>query len=279
MISSGLFILPGVAHETAGPAVVLAYLLSGLLALTGLFSQAELVSAMPKAGGTYFYVMRSMGPAAGTVEGIMTWLSLSLKTAFALVGMAAFTAIVIPQGWHVNNTAIAIVLALFFFGLNMIGVKKAGMMQNLLVLGLIAILGIYIIKGLPQVQVENLAPFAPFGMGAVFTTAGMVFVSFGGLLKVASVAEDVYRPEKNIAMAMLLSLVVVTGLYLLVVFVASGVLGDELNGSLTPISDAAGSFMGRGGRILLSVAAILAFVSTANAGYYGFFPLSFCLGA
>ena len=266
MISSGLFILPGVAHEIAGPAVVLAYIVAGGLALTGLFSQAELVSAMPKAGGTYFYVMRSMGPAVGTVNGIMTWLSLSLKTAFALVGMAAFIAIVIPPEWHVNNTLIAIVFTVFFTGLNAVGAKKAGVLQNVLVIGLIVILIVFIFKGVPQVKVTNLSPFAPFGLGAVFTTAGMVFVSFGGLLKVASVAEDVYKPEKNVAVAMFLSLSVVTLLYVLVVFVSSGVLGDALNGSLTPISDAAQIFMGKGGGVLLGIAALLAFISTANAG-------------
>ncbi len=266
MISSGLFILPGVAHEAAGPAVVLAYLLAGLLALTGLFSQAELVSAMPKAGGTYFYVMRSMGPAVGTVEGIMTWLSLSLKTAFALVGMAAFIAMIIPSQWHLNSTLTAVVFTLFFAVINVIGAKEAGALQNFLVLGLIVILTLFLFKGLPHVKVSNLAPFAPLGWGAVLKTAGIVFVSFGGLLKVASVAEDVYKPEKNIARAMLLSLGLVTFLYVLVVFVASGVLGDELNGSLTPISDAARVFMGRGGGALLGIAALLAFISTANAG-------------
>ncbi|HUV36646.1 MAG TPA: amino acid permease, partial [Patescibacteria group bacterium] len=66
MISSGLFILPGLAHARAGPAVFVSYVLAGLLAMTGMLSQAELVSAMPKAGGTYFYVRRTMGPAVGT---------------------------------------------------------------------------------------------------------------------------------------------------------------------------------------------------------------------
>ena len=73
MISSGLFILPGLAHARAGPAVVLSYFIAGLLAMTGMLSQAELVSAMPKAGGTYFYVTRAMGPTVGTVDGLITW--------------------------------------------------------------------------------------------------------------------------------------------------------------------------------------------------------------
>ncbi|MFO7936029.1 MAG: amino acid permease [Kiritimatiellia bacterium] len=266
MISSGLFILPGVAYEIAGPAVVLAYIMAGILAVTGVLSQAELVSAMPKAGGTYFYVMRSMGPAAGTVQGVMIWLSLSLKTAFALVGMASFTSLVLPDGWSLNNTSIAVALTLFFAVLNTLGVKKAGYMQNVLVLSLIAILCFFVAKGISQVDVQHLTPFAPFGMSAVFTTAGMVFVSFGGLLKVASVAEDAQRPERNIAVAMLLSLFLVTLLYVLVVFVASGVLGDDLRGSLTPVSDAAGLFMGKPGTVILGIAALFAFISTANAG-------------
>ena len=65
MISSGIFVLPGLAFAYVGPAVIVSYFLAGLLAATGMLSQAELVSAMPKAGGTYFFVMRSMGPAVG----------------------------------------------------------------------------------------------------------------------------------------------------------------------------------------------------------------------
>ena len=116
MISSGLFILPGRAHAVAGPAVVVSYLLAGLLAVTGMLSQAELVSAMPKAGGTYFYVVRSMGPAIGTVDGLITWFSLSLKSAFALIGMAAFTAPLI----NLDIRVIAVSLCLIFIVINML---------------------------------------------------------------------------------------------------------------------------------------------------------------
>ena len=119
MISSGLFVLPGLAFAKAGPAVLVAYLLSGLFAVTGMLSQAELVSAMPKAGGTYFYVTRSMGPAVGTIDGFITWFSLSLKSAFALVGMAAFAAVLV----EVDLSLIAVVLCLFFVFINLIGIK------------------------------------------------------------------------------------------------------------------------------------------------------------
>ncbi len=263
MISSGLFILPGLAHAKAGPAVIISYLIAGLFALTGMLSQAELVSAMPKAGGTYFYVTRSLGPGVGTVDGLLTWFSLSLKSAFALVGMSAFTRLLI----NIDISIIAIVLCLVFIGINILGIKGAVRIQVFLVIGLLAIIFFYIARGFPMIEVYHFEPFAPQGVAAVFTTAGFVFVSYGGLLKIASIAEEVKNPGRNVPLGMILSLVVVTILYMLTVFVTTGVLGAaQLDNSLTPISDAAAVFMGEPGRIALSVAAILAFITTANAG-------------
>jgi basic amino acid/polyamine antiporter, APA family len=263
MISSGLFILPGIAHSLAGPAVTLSYLIAGFLALTGLLSQAELASAMPKAGGTYFYVNRTMGPAVGTVDGILTWFSLCLKTSFALVGMSAFLAIIVSLDIRV----IGVVLCLIFLIINIIGIKEASRIQIVLVFGLFIILAAYILFGLPAVKAENIVEFLPHGMGAVFSTAGLVFVSFGGLLKVASIAEEVKDPAKTVPLGMIFAFVVVTIFYILVIFVTSGVLPKaELNNSLAPISLGASVFWGTPGKIILSIAAILAFVSTANAG-------------
>ena len=116
MISAGLFILPGLAYARAGPAVIVAYLLAGLLAMTGLLSQAELASAMPKSGGTYFYVARSMGSGVGTVYGLITWFALCLKSAFALAGIGAFTTLVVG----VDVRAVLIPLCLLFVVVNIL---------------------------------------------------------------------------------------------------------------------------------------------------------------
>jgi len=266
MISSGLFVLPALAYAQAGPAIVASYFFASLFAMTGMFSQAELVSAMPKAGGTYFYVSRSMGPGVGIINGIITWFSLSLKSAFALVGMAAFIKIVCP---NVDVHLIAVALCLLFVIINIIGAKETGRMQIFLVAGLFGVLAFYVIKGIPAINIQNFEPFAPAGFTSVIAGAGFVFVSYGGLLKIASIAEEVKAPGKIVPFAMVLALVVVSILYILVVFVTSGTgilqFGTE-NPTLTPISDGAGVFLGNKGRIALSIAAILAFVSTANAG-------------
>jgi len=264
MISSGLFILPGMAHAKAGPAMVVSYFLAGLLAGAGLLSIAELSSAMPKAGGDYFYISRGMGPIVGTVAGLLSWFCLSLKSAFALVGMAVLMAPIISWEGHI---LLAAGLGVIFVIVNLVGIKEAARLQVLLVAGLLGLMMMYVVKGLPEVKINYFEPFMPYGARAVFSTAGFVFVSYGGLLKIASMAGEVKNPGRVIPMGMILSLSVVMILYTLIIFITIGVLGAErLDNCLTPISDGAAVFTGRGGWVALSVAAALAFLTTANAG-------------
>lgn len=267
MISSGLFILPGLAFAKAGPAMILAYVIAGVLVIPAIFSKAELVTAMPKAGGDYFYITRSMGLTAGTISGLASWISLSLKTAFALVGMGIFALLINPGLSMTEIKIIAIVFCLIFMTINLVGIKEAGTTQILLVFFLIAILVLYIMKGFVAITPERFIPFAPNGLLTVFSTAGFVFISFGGLTKVASVAEEIKNPKWNVPMGMFLAYAVVLALYAAVVFITVGVLNyDTLSNSLTPISDAAKTFWGTTGVIITAIAAMLAFISTANAG-------------
>ena len=263
MISSGIFVLPGMAFAKAGPAVVVAYLLAGLLAATGLLSTAELATAMPKAGSDYFSIARVLGPGVGTVAGMFNWVSFTLKAAFALVGMGALVRLLAPIDIRVTGVA----LGALFVAINLVGVKEAARLQVALVFGLLALMAVFVVEGLPAIDVHRFKPFAPRGLVSVFSTAGFVFVAYGGLLKIASVAEEVRDPGRTIPGAMILALVAVGLLYALMVGVVCGVMDAEtLRGSLTPISDAAGQFMGRAGLLAIGVAAALAFLTTANAG-------------
>ncbi|MBD3241369.1 MAG: amino acid permease [Chitinivibrionales bacterium] len=268
MISSGLFVLPGLAHAKAGPAVIVSYFLAGLLAAPGMLSVAELSSAMPRAGGAYFFISRSLGPAVGTVAGLLTWFSLSLKGAFALVGMAAFVRLAagttLPPG---SMQIIPLGLCLVFVVLNLVGVRESAKLEVWLTTLLLGCLAVYVAVGLPSVDTDRLDPVAPHGLSGIVATAGFVFVSYGGLLTIVSVAEEVRNPGRLVPLSMILSLLIVSALYTLVVLVTSGVLPDsELDNSLTPISDGAGAFMGAGGTWLMAVAAMMAFITTANAG-------------
>lgn len=263
MVSSGLFVLPGLAFAQAGPAVVLSYGLAGLLAATGLLSTAELATAMPRAGSDYFFITRALGPGVGTVAGLFNWVSFALKSAFALVGMGAVVALLAPIDLRVT----AVALGLGFVVLNLVGVKETARLQTALVFGMLVLMLVFVVRGLPAVSLSRLEPFVSRGWPAVFSTAGLVFVSYGGLLKIASVAEEVKNPGRTIPAGMLLALVVVGAFYAAMVTVTCSVLdGESLGKSLTPVADAARVFLGRPGVIAISIAAALAFLTTANAG-------------
>ena len=89
-LSSGFFLLPGLAASQAGSAITLAYLLAALLLVPAMLSKAELCTAMPRAGDVYFFLYRSMGPLMGTIGGLGALIALILKAAFALIGMGAY---------------------------------------------------------------------------------------------------------------------------------------------------------------------------------------------
>lgn len=265
MISSGIFILPGVAFERVGPAVFLAYFLAGLLALTGTFSITELSSAMPKAGGDYFFTTRSLGPMTGTVSGLLSWFALSLKTSFAIIGIAELSHILL--GLPMIPTALG--ACVLFALLNVVGVEKAGKFEVLVVIGLLILMVIFIILGLPETNIQKFDPFIREGksINSIALTAGFVFVSYGGLLNVATISEEVKNPKKNIPLGMFSSLFVVVTLYCLMLVVTVGTLpAEQLAGSMEPIAAAARQFMGTPGYTMITAAALLAFISTANAG-------------
>jgi len=272
MISSGLFILPAIAFSKAGPAVILSYFLASLLVIPSVLSKAELATAMPRAGGTYFFVERSFGSLLGLFSGLAGWFSLALKSAFAVVGMAILTEVTLQtfvstqlSPWHMK--AISILCCLAFTALNIVSVKHTSRFQVLFVGILLAILTMFIIFGSGTVEAVRYEGFLEKGWFAILATAGLVFVSFGGLTKVASIAEEVKHPGRNIPLGMILAWSVVTVLYLCVITVTVGVLdGKELGDSLLPVSLAASKFMGPAGFAILGLAAIAAFVTTANGG-------------
>jgi amino acid transporter len=181
MISSGLFVLPGLAFAKTGPAVLISYGLASLLVIPALLSKAELATAMPKAGGTYFFIDRSMGPMMGTIGGFAAWFSLAFKSAFALVGIGVFAILLIPGFSELQIKIVAVFFCILFTILNIVGVKHTGKTQIALIAGLLSLLTFYIIVGSIFIQPTNFTNFAPFGFGSIFSTAGLIFLSFGGL--------------------------------------------------------------------------------------------------
>lgn len=275
MFSSGFFLLPGIAAAGTGPSVALAYLVAGLFILPTMISVAELSTAMPRAGGAYYFIDRSLGPLFGTVGGFGTWLALIFKSAFALIGMGAYVAIFID----LPIIPVAIGLTIVFGLMNIIGAKESSWLQRVMATVLVVILLFYIVQGVSflfridffQVLREEFEPFFQFGAQGFFATIGLVFVSYAGLTQVASVSEEVRNPDRNIPLGMALSLATATFIYVVGVFIMVMSLDpSEFHADLTPVATSGEAFMrwlpGRTGIILIVIAAIAAFASTANAG-------------
>ena len=266
-LSAGFFLLPGLAAVGVGSGLPLAYLLAGLLIFPGLVSMAELATAMPRAGGVYYFLDRSMGPLMGTVGGFGTWIALSLKSAFALIGIGAYLRLFLPE---VNIGLISAGFAIAFGLINILGAKKSTSFQSVMVLGLLTLLAWFTGIGLINIEPANLGGMFGPDPGSLVSTAGLVVVSYMGLTQVASVAEEVRNPERNIPLGMFLAfgtalLVYTLGTAVMVGVVSADVLAQD-GGDLTPVATVARVLVGPWGAILMTAAAVLAFSSVANAG-------------
>lgn len=262
-MSSGFFLLPGIAFAHAGPAVVLAYVLAALPLIPGVLCMAELATAMPRAGGVYFFIDRTMGPLPGTVAGFGTWLALVLKAAFALVGIGAYLKLYLPT---LPFQWIAAFLAVLLGVLNWLGARKTGTFQIAVVVAVLAALGWFSAAGLPQMEASHFEDFLGAGWDSIVATAALVCVSYVGITKIASISEEIRRPERTIPLGMFLALLTAVVIFAGGITVMVGVLpAAQLAGSLTPVADAARAAFGGWAAVLLSGVAMLAFVSVANA--------------
>lgn len=266
-LSFGFFLLPGIAAAQAGTDLPFAYMIAALFLMPGLLAKAELATAMPRSGGLYFFLDRSMGPLWGTMSGFGTWFSLILKTAFALVGVGAYLGIFFP---NLPLEPVAAGLALLFGVLNLFGAKKSGTAQAYLVAGLLVLLAWFNGVGLMNLEMSHFSDLMTTPSGSLISSAGFVVVSYMGLTKVASVAGEVKNPERNLPLGMILSFLLTIVVYVVGSFVLVGVVGADVlganGGDLTPVATVADVLVGRTGAIVMTIAAVLGIFSVANAG-------------
>ena len=263
-LSAGFFLLPGIAFNEAGPAVVLSYMIAAIPLIPAMFSMVELSTAMPRAGGAYYFLDRSMGPFVGTIGGLGTWLALVFKTAFALIGMGAYLSIFWPE---VPIVMLAVILAVLFGIVNLFGAKKTGTFQVFMVFALLLILLAFIGKGIPEINSVHFEGFFDKGTVSIISTAGLVYISYVGVTNIASVAEEVQNPERNLPLGVFLAIGTAIIVYAVGTTIMVGVLpANELAQDLTPVASTAAIIFGEWGKIAVTVAAVIAFASVANAG-------------
>jgi len=284
MIGAGIFVLPSIAAQQAGPASMVSFFAGGIVSLLAALSLSELATGMPKAGGSYYYVNRALGPFFGSIVGWGMWAGLTFASAFYMIGFGQYLLPGLGQyigflaGWgQVGITVAALVMAALLTAVNYYGVKETGSLQNVIVLTLVGLIIAFLAIGM--ISGPTIGEFNPEGWPAVAATIGTVYVTFIGFEVIATSAEEIKDPSRNLPLAMIASVVTPTLMYVGVMFVSTGTLSIEaLATSEVPVADVAMEFMGSLGALAMIVGAVLATVSSANASILSAARVNFAMG-
>lgn len=276
MIGAGIFVLPGFIVAEVGPAAILSFALGGVIALFNAMAAAEVATGMPKSGGGYYFISRALGPLWGALLGWGSLFGLVFASAFYMVGFGEYVHTVV----NLPVWAYAVGMTILLTGLNLVGSKAAGQLQNFIVAVLVVVLLLFLgrstMSASPSLLFES--DLAPFGLGAILAGTATLFVTYAGFGEIASMAEEIRNPGRNLPKALLGSVISVTILYCLILAACLFLRPwDELTGA-TLVADLAEDLMGPLGRGVILLGAVLATVSSANASIMSASRISFAMG-
>jgi amino acid transporter/nucleotide-binding universal stress UspA family protein len=280
MIGAGIFILPAIAAESAGPASAISFGIAGFVALLAALSLAELATGMPISGGSYHYVNRGLGSFFGSIVGWGMWTGLMFASAFYMVGFGQY---IVESAPFLDGRALIVLVGLLglslIVGVNYYGTEESSGAQNLMIGTEFVVVLIYTGVGLFFIETANLVDFAPTGPSGIVATTGIVFVTFLGFEIIATVAGEIKEPGKLIPLTMVLSVVGVTILYMIIMIVSTGIIPyQELGGSLVPVADVAVVFAGSVGVVAIVFAAVIAAISSSNSSILAASRVLFAMG-
>ena len=263
---SGIFVLPGLAVGITGSSVWLAFLVAALCILPAVLSKSELATAMPKSGGTYVYIERAFGPLFGTIAGIGLWLSLLLKSAFSLVGLSFYLYVLIEVDESYTKY-IALLALLFILLLNVFGVKKVEKTQLIIVTISVLSLITIVFFGFNSFDSKLMEPVFSEGSSGFIAGVAFLYISYAGVTKIAAVAGEIKNPEKNLPRTMIISLLLITTVYVLVALVLVGnidqsVLSTDIKPIHTLFQTIGGDYFG----YFAAVVGVITLMSMANSG-------------
>ena len=302
MIGAGIFVLTGIAAGVAGPALILAFALNGIITSFTAMSYAELGSAYPEAGGSYRWVKEGLGGAQGYLSGWMSWSAAASAGALYALGFGRFAS----ELWLIGNlptfglsvsqmTLIFMTLIIIAFTfINYLGASETGSIGNVVTLAKIVILGLFVLFGIIVMlrsggwQGRFTSDFMPNGFVAVFAAMGVTFVAFEGYEIIVQSGEEVIDPKRNIPRAIFISIAVAVTIYLLVSIVALGAtnppegmevyqfLGEQKE--VAVVETAQQTFPGGIGAIVLLFSGLVSTMSALNATTYSSSRVSFAMG-
>jgi amino acid transporter len=233
-IGTGIFIVLTQAVPVAGPAVVWSFVIAGAVAGFTAICYAELASAVPVSGSSYSYAYATLGEGVAMIVAACLLLEYGVSAAAVAVGWSQYlnelfdnlfhftipTAIAqAPEQGGVMNVP-AVVLILLCTLLLLRGASESAKVNAIMVMIKIGVLILFIVVGLQGWNSDHLSNFSPFGLDGVTSAAGIIFFSFIGLDAVSTAGEEVKNPRRNMPLAIIFALLIVTGLYVAVTIVA-----------------------------------------------------------
>lgn len=261
VVGAGIFVVTGLAAKAAGPWALLAVVLAAIPAFLTALSYAELGAAIPKDGGSYEFAFNMISPFWGFVNGWFYLLDYLIVGAAVSVGFARYVAVFLPG---VSIPLVAVLAIAGALVLNAQGLKQTTRLNDVLVLFKVGALLLLVALALGKVDGVHFAALTTLPAGAdawkgLLEGSALIFFAYLGFGRIATVAEEVENPGKNVPLAILGSLAICTILYVLVVFVGVGVVGaSALASAKAPLSAVALAVGGRGLEAFLSIAALAA---------------------
>ncbi|MFP3723617.1 amino acid permease [Priestia filamentosa] len=240
IIGTGIFVLTGTGALTAGPGLMLSFVIAGLACLFAALAYAEFASTVPVSGSVYTYTYATLGEFLAFIIGWDLILEYLLAVSAVSVGWSGYfqsflsgiginlpTALTAAPGsvegatTFFNLPAFIIIMAITL--LISLGVKESKRVNNIMVILKVLVVVLFIAVACFYVKPSNWAPFAPFGFSGIFQAAALVFFAFIGFDAVASAAEETKNPKKNLPRGIMASLFVCTILYVIVTAIMTGV--------------------------------------------------------
>jgi len=264
LLGSGIFVIPGLAARIAGPASIVSWILLSLASYPFAYTFARLSARKPESGGIYAFAREGLGLSAGAAT---AWLFLAwavLGAPAATVAAASYLAFVLPlTRLDVFLVAAGILIAAFV--VNYMGIRFTGRVQVATVAAILAALAIAVIASAPRIAPTNFTPFLPNGVASIGTAAALIMWSYLGYENTSNVAEEFRDPERDFHRSVVISVVLISGLYLAVAVVTVGTGAYSVGGGVTPfaamMSDAFGSY----GGTFVAVLAVFVTFGTVNA--------------
>ena len=247
IIGTGIFLLPNRAYALMGPSSLLILLFDAFLAGCLALCFAEVAGFFSRNGGPYLYAKAAFGDFVGYEVGVLKLVVTIIAWAAMAVGFATALGAAFP--FFAGDTMKNLIAAVLIGGLtimNIAGVKISKILNNLMTISKLVPLCVFIAVGLFFVNGSNFTPFVPTHMadGAFANAAITMFFAYTGFEAIAVAAEDFKDPKKDLPRGIILTMIIVTIIYMLVVGISIGILGPDLAVDKAPIQTAFGRAVG-----------------------------------